>query len=139
MATFKLFQHECYLHARIPRIKPDDGSVVTIKSEWCGKINGFTLLFEAFLVQLCIAMSIHSVSKLTGVSDYKLWHLLEIYVTTARNPEDLSYLHSVGMDETSVAKGHDYITLFVDLQNKKTVYVADGKGNKTVKEFAHEL
>jgi transposase len=86
-----------------------------------------------------MAMPIHSISKLTGVSDYKLWHLLERYVNTARNSEDLSYLHSVGMDETSVAKGHDYITLFVDLQNKKTVYVADGKGSKTVKDFAHEI
>ena len=84
-------------------------------------------------------MPVHNVSNLTGVADYKLWSLLETYVNTARNAEDLSALHSVGMDETSVAKWHDYITLFVDLQNKKTVYIADGKGNKTVKDFAYEL
>lgn len=30
------------------------------------------------------------------------------------------------------AKGHDYITLFVDLKEKKTLHISDGKGNETV-------
>ena len=40
------------------------------------------------------------------------------------------------MDETSAARGHDYITLFVDLETKKTVFVTDGKSNETVKDFS---
>ena len=43
------------------------------------------------------------------------------------------------MDETSRAKGHDYISLFVDLERKRTVYIADGKGSETVKDFAKDL
>ena len=46
------FQHECYLHARVPRIKRDDGRVRLIPPPWSGKLNGFTLLFEAFLIQM---------------------------------------------------------------------------------------
>jgi hypothetical protein len=33
--------------------------------------------------------------------------------------QDLSNIDTFGLDETSVAKGHDYITLFVDLDGWK--------------------
>jgi hypothetical protein len=40
------------------------------------------------------------------------------------------------MDETSVQRGHDYITLFVDLTFKKTIHISDGKSHETVSDFA---
>jgi hypothetical protein len=43
------------------------------------------------------------------------------------------------MDETSIAKGHDYVTLFVDLDRKKTIFVAECKDNSTVKVFVADL
>jgi transposase len=46
---------------------------------------------------------------------------------------------SVGMDETSRAKGHDYVTLFVDLKERRTTFVAEGKDHKTVEAFADDL
>jgi len=52
---------------------------------------------------------------------------------------DYSHLTAVGMDETSLKKGHNYITLFVDMYEKKTTFIAEGKDNKTVKEFAEDL
>jgi len=60
-------------------------------------------------------MPVHNVSQLVGVSDYLIWRILDVYIASAKLDEDLSDLDSVGMDETSIAKGHDYITLFVDL------------------------
>jgi transposase len=45
----------------------------------------------------------------------------------------------IGMDETAVAKGHDYITLFVDMNERKTLHIAAGKGSETVKDFAEYL
>ena len=61
------FQYECYLHARTPRIKRDDGRIKLISPPWSGVVLGFTLLFEALLIQLCKAMPVHNVSQLTGV------------------------------------------------------------------------
>ncbi len=56
------FQHDCYLHARVPRIKRDDGRIRLIMPPWSGTVSGFTLLFEALLIQLCKAMPVHNVS-----------------------------------------------------------------------------
>ncbi len=133
------FEYECHLHTRVPRIKRDDGKVRLIPTPWEGKVSGFTLLFEALLIQLCKAMPVHNVSMLTGVSDHKVWRVLDTYIELARKGEDYSDLSIIGMDETSIARGHEYITLFVDLVERKTVHISAGKDNKTVVEFVEEL
>lgn len=133
------FEHECYLHARVPRVKRSDGCVRMISPPWAGVVNGFTLLFEALILQLCMGMPVHQVSKLIGVSDHKLWRILDIYVEGARANENYESVTAVGMDETSVSKGHNYISLFVDLEKKRTIFVTEGKDSSTVKRFAQEL
>lgn len=133
------FQHECYLHARVPRVNTEDGRVVMVMPPWAGKLSGFTLLFEALLVELCKHMPVHQVAKMTNVSDKRLWRMLDVYVGAARFSENYSGVTAVGMDETSIAKGHHYITLFVDLLLRRTIHVAQGKGADTVKAFVEDL
>jgi transposase len=133
------FEYECHLHARVPRIKRDDGKVRLIPTPWEGRVSGFTLLFEALLMQLCKAMPVHNVSQLTGVSDHKVWRVLDTYIALAKKDEDFSGLSIIGMDETSIAKGHEYITLFVDLVERRTVHISAGKDNKTVVDFVEKL
>ncbi len=43
------------------------------------------------------------------------------------------------MDETSKKKHHDYITLFVDMKKRKTVFITEGKSSETVKNFKDDL
>jgi transposase len=133
------FEYECHLHTRVPRIKRDDGKVRLISTPWQGKVSGFTLLFEALLIQLCKAMPVHNVSQLTGVSDHKIWRVLDTYIALVKKDEDYSAISIIGIDETSIAKGHDYITLFVDLVERKTQFISTGKDNKTVVNFVEEL
>lgn len=133
------FQHECYLHVRVPRVKTLDGRIVNVLPPFAGKMLGFTLLFEALLLQLCRHMPVCQVQAITGVSDDKLWRLLDVYVDAARYGEDHSNVTAVGVDETSVAKGHDYISMFVDMLQRKTIHISEGKGSDTVKEFSQFL
>ncbi len=132
------FEHECYLHCRTPRIKTDSG-IELVSPPWEGKQRGFTLLFEALVIELCRHMPVKCISRMINVNDDRLWRLLDKYVAGARAQEDFSELSSIGMDETSRAKYHQYVTLFVDLKENRTVYVAEGKGHKTVADFAADL
>jgi transposase len=133
------FEHECYLTARVPRVRTDTGRTILVMPPWSGKVAGFTLLFEAFVLQLCKHMPVSQVAKLTGTTSHKIWHLLECYIRLAMWNEDYSAIEEIGMDETSVARGHDYITLFVDLLKRRTIHISDGKGSDTVSEFADIL
>ena len=133
------FEHECYLNARIPRVKDDDGKLHTVMPGWSGLSNGFTLLFEALILWLAMSMPIGKVAELLKISDGKIWRMLDNYVDSAVKLNDYSEVTVVGMDETSIAKGHDYITLFVDLIKRRTISIAMGKASSTVEHFKQDL
>lgn len=133
------FEHECYLNCRTPRIDLGGNKTELISPPWSGVVSGFTLLFEALIMELCAHMPVHSVCQIIKESDNKIWRMLEKYVDKALASEDYSHITAVGMDETSRTKGHKYITLFVDMLKGKTVHVADGKDNQTVNEFVKSL
>jgi transposase len=133
------FQHECILKARVPRIKTPDGEVRLVTPEWSGLANGFTLLFEALILQLAQHMPVHQVAKLINASDHKVWAILDTYTAKARSLEDYSSVTKLGVDETSIAKGHQYISLFVDLEKRRTLFVADGKDSDTFKQFKEDF
>lgn len=52
MSMVNFFEHNCYLHARVPRINQSEGTVKTIVVPWARPGSGFTLLFEAFAMLL---------------------------------------------------------------------------------------
>lgn len=133
------FEHETYLHARVPRIKIGDNKIRKIKVPWEGVNSGFTLLFEAFILQLAKHMPVNVISKIVGESNYKIWGILEKYIDTTLEENDYSELTAIGVDETSSRKGHNYISLFVDLNKKRTIFIAEGKDSGTIEQFKDDL
>jgi len=133
------FQHECYLEARVPRIVTGEGQVRQTEAPWAGKLNGFTLLFEALILQIARCMPANQLKAIIGVSNYKIWKIIEKYVDEMRELQDMSEVSEIGIDETSARKKHDYITLFVDLEKKSAVHIEEGKGVETIKGFVERL
>lgn len=133
------FQHECYLHCRVPRIKLANGKTRIITPPFAGLSNGFTLLFEALLLQLCKGMTIAEVGRLTNESAHKLWEMLDRYIQSGRDLSDYTAVKAIGLDETAITRGHNYITLFVDMEKKTVLFVTEGKDSETVKKFIADL
>lgn len=64
--------------------------------------------------------------------DQWLCWIIGHYVEKARAAVDLSEVKAVGIDETSNRRGHEYITLFVDLSAKHLVFATPGKDVETI-------
>ena len=133
------FQHECYIKARTPRVKKEDGSIQLVTPPWAGREKGFTLLFEALLLQLLKCMAVKQVERLCRIDDDKLWNMIRHYVDDARKILDMSMLQTLGVDETSIRKGHKYVTLFVDTEKSQTLFVTEGKDSSTFSAFEADL
>jgi len=133
------FEHETFLHAKVPRVKIADNKFRKIKVPWEGVNTGFTLLFEAFILKLSAHMPVNVISKIVKVSNYKIWRILEKYVDDTLKTNDYSELSAVGVDETSSRKGHNYISLFVDLNKNRTIFIAEGKDSGTIEQFKDDL
>ena len=133
------FQHRTLLHARVPRVSCPNCGVRKVATPWARAGSGFTLLFEAYVLALAKAMPIANAAKRLGEHDTRLWRIVEHYVWRAVEALDLSPVRLIAADETSARRGHDYISLFVDMARRKVIYAADGKDAATVKEFADFL
>ena len=133
------FQYRCYIHARIPRVCLGNGKIRQVKAPWEGSAFGFTLLFEALILQLAKAMTVHQICKMIGETDQKVWNLLNYYTEQCRELSDFSEVKEIGIDETAARRGHDYVTIFVDLKDKKTIFVTEGKSSETIKDFVSDL
>lgn len=133
------FQYQCFLHAWIPRVDIGDGKVRHVQAPWEGHTAGFTLLFEALILELAKVMPVHQVSQIMKTYDKKVWDMIKAYTEKARWEEDFSEVSVVGVDETAARRGHDYVTLFVDLEEKRTIFVTDGRDQGVVEEFVEDL
>ncbi|MGB5101739.1 MAG: ISL3 family transposase [Steroidobacteraceae bacterium] len=133
------FQHECFLEVRVPRVKLPDGSVRHVDPPWAGKLSGFTLLFEALVLMLCQQMTFAAAGRLVGESRHRVTALCERYVDLALAQTDLSAVHELAIDETSKARGHDYITLAADATERRVIAVAEGRGADSIAQLTAEL
>lgn len=133
------FQHECHLEVRVPRVKLPDGRVALVEPDWAGKLNGFTLLFEALVLMLARQMPFAAVARIVGESWHRVYAICAKYVELAVDAADLSDVQSVAIDETSCQRGHDYLTLVADAVKRRVVFVTEGKDAKTVESFAEHL
>lgn len=128
------FEHKTYIHCKVSRIKCEKHGVHLVEVPWSKANTGFTLLFEEFVMQLAKKMSVHAISKILDESDGRLWRIVHRYAKEYVENLEFSKVTKIGLDETS-RKGHEYITVFIDLDTSKVLYIADGKKATTIEEF----
>ena len=129
------FQYKTYIHADLPRVKCGDHGVKTISVPWAREGSGFTLLFEGWVVELAKHLPVATIAGMVDEHDTRLWRFIKHYADEARSREDYSDVTAIGIDETS-KKGHKYVTVVVDLNQRKVIYVTNGKDSTTVDRFA---
>jgi transposase len=126
------FQHECFLEVRVPRVRLPDGRVRLVEPAWTGRLDGFTLLFEALVLALCQQMPFAAVARLVGLSWHRVHAICTRYVELALAQADLPGLFEIAIDETSARRGHDYVTLVVDMTTKRVVFVAEKRDSECI-------
>ena len=81
--------------------------------------GGFTLLFERRIIDLAPLMPVKTLGQKLGVTDTRVWRLVEHHLNRAREKLDPSRVARVGFDETSRRSGHDYVSIFMDLDTRR--------------------
>jgi transposase len=134
------FQHKTLLHARQPRIECPDHGVKSVEVPWARRGVGFTVLMEAFILALVQnGMTPNQVGRMIGEHDTRVWRVLQHYVDQARDEADFSQVTAIGVDETSRKRGHNYISVFMDLDESRVLFVTEGRDAATVEAFREDL
>jgi transposase len=133
-------QLESEIVCALPRGQCGDcQKVYTVRAPWEGRSRGLTQEFEAFALTLMREMPVKKAGEILGETDHKLWRALFAHVAAAW--ADLSWENVVwvGADEMNRRKGHNYLTVFVDLEARRVLLAVEGKDAGTWEQFAAQL
>ncbi len=130
------FEHHAYLTARVPRVECPAHKVRLVKVPWARERSGFTLLFEALIMVMVREMPVASVAAVIGETDMRVWRVVHHYVDRAVEAQNLEGVRRVGIDETSSRRGHEYVAVFADLDERRAVFVVEGRDHETVQGFS---
>jgi transposase len=133
------FQFETHIYAPLPRTQCPECGVKTVTVPWARQESTFTLLFEAWAIELSQQMTIKAASNRLRITDDRLWRLLRKAVTEALSKMDLSGVYAIALDETSWQKGHKYVSFVFDYETRRLIFATEGKSNEVLKEFANYL
>ena len=73
-------------------------------------------------------MSMSAVAREVGESDSTLWRIFNHYVNRAINEQiNLQDVRRIAVDETAHKRGHNYVTIFSDLDSGDVILVIEGR------------
>jgi transposase len=130
---------------------------------WARPESGFTLLFEALVITILrvkpegmgylSAMPVKAVARIVGEHDTRRWRVVHHYVDQARARAGASGVTRLAIPRVKPVgrlrslRGHDYVTLFVDIDRARVVFATVGKslppsltrGMPTIAAFTDDL
>ena len=133
-------QFETILLARLPRCKCKDCGVKTLTPEWAEKHSRFTLMFEAFALNVLEAASdISKASKLLGLSWDCVQSIMDRAVERGLERRDNAPPEHVGIDEKSFKRSQSYITALSNLDEGVVIDVVEGRSTEDALNLLEKL
>jgi transposase len=121
-------QFETILQARVPRAKCKACGVKTTTVPWAGKHSRFTLLFEAFAIEVIQACgNVRSAASLLGLGWDSVHLIMERAVERGLECRELDSLQYAGIDEKSFRRGQSYVSILTDLTGRRVLEVVEDR------------
>jgi transposase len=134
------FQFEAWLHCDVPRVAcAGCGKTTQQPVPWARPGSGFTAAFEALALALCSELPMRQAAALLRCADKQLWRQIQFHVDKARAAESFKGVSIVGIDETSVKRGQNYVSVVHDLDAKRLLFATEGRDHTTVHAFVEDL
>lgn len=129
-----------FLQAQAPRVRCPEHGVVVAEVAWARADSGFTRDFEDQCGWLAVQTSRTAVAQLMRVAWRTVGRMVERVADERLAQTDLlAGLRRIGIDELSYRKGHKYLTVVVDHDSGRLVWMAPGRDKATVHWFFDEL
>ncbi len=135
-----VFQLESVIRCALPRGECKScGKIYQVKAPWEGRSKHFTQEFEGFALTLMREMPVKKAGEILGETDHRMWRMLFAHVDAAYAQLDMSKVVWIGADEMNRRKGQNYLTVFVDLIERRVLFATEGKDAATWQAFAAAL
>lgn len=119
-----VMQFTTQIRARLPRCRCEEHNVVTVMPPWAEPGSRFTLMFEAFAVEVLLASASHSqAAELLRLDWDSVHRIMDRAVKRGLQRRSTEQVTQVGLDEKSFGRGQDYVSLMTDLSGRRVLEV----------------
>jgi transposase len=138
--TLPIGSRPIILQLSIQRLRCFDcGRLCQVKLGFADPRRSYTRAFEQYVLELSALMTVADVARHLQLSwdivrDIQKRHLVRRY-----SKPRLKDLKHIAIDEISVGKGHRYLTVVLDLDSGRIVFVGKGKGADSLDDFWKRL
>ena len=132
-------QYKTILVADVPRVKCEDHGVVTVSVPWAEPGSGFTLLFEALVIDWLKEASTLAVSRLMQLSWNAIDGIMQRAVERGLSRRESVCVTQLGVDETAFRKRHDYVTVVSDQAAGTVLHVGHDRTKAGLKDWYDSL
>jgi len=99
----------CFIHCRRPRVKcPKCNKIHVADAPWSRFRSRYTLLFEAYAMELVEVLTVEEARKFLRISHTSLTNIVQHYVWKKVDSDKLFGVENLNFDETSFKKGQSY-------------------------------
>lgn len=130
-----------FLEAELPRVRCAVHGVVIAAVPWARHAAGHTRAFDETVAWFAVCTPKSVIAELLRIN----WHTvgsIPARVMPERDAEDgdrLQGVRRIGIDEVSFKKGHRYLTIVVDHDTGRLLFVAEGRCKASVAAFFDAL
>lgn len=127
--------HKTIIEASIPRINCSKHGVKQLPVSWAEKNSRFTLEFESIVILWLKEDSISTVATNFGLSWDEVNGIMSRAVNRGLKRRKVIKTNSIGLDETSFQKRHEYVTVILDKEKDVVIDILDDRKAKTLKTW----
>lgn len=98
-----------------------------------------TTRLARYIYQLCELMTVSEVAQHLDIDWKTVKNIDKFYLERDYGQPDLKGLRILAIDEISIRKGHNYLTIVLDFLTGRVVFVGKNRKAKTLKRFFNQL
>jgi len=121
----------------------------TVKCQWCGYViedlglmdpcERITKRLATYILELCRYMTITEVAGHLGLDWKTVKNIHKRHLIEKFSHEDIGYPRLLAIDEISLKKRHHYLTIIINWEVGRVLWVGEGRKYETLKDFFDSL
>lgn len=128
-------QYRTVLTADVPRVECKEHGVRQVVVPWAEPGSRFTALFESLVIDWLSEASMSAVAKMLRMSWDEVDGVMSRAVARGLARRESQPLRTIGVDETSFQKRHEYVTVVYDTERARVLEVLDGRKQEDLEGF----
>jgi transposase len=98
-----------------------------------------TKAFQDFILRLVLSSTVDGAARLLKVSWDTVKDIHKAYLLSEYKDIEYQNLRYVGIDEFSLHKGHEYMTIVIDFETRQIIHAVEGKDKAAIEPFLKTL